>query len=150
MIDLIIADQDPTQALTALGALRLEFGRRLNLIPADQYNLLWVLNFPLFETDPASNRLASKHHPFTAPLPEDRALLDSEPLQVRSNAYDLVMNGMELGSGSIRIHERDLQEKIFAVLGLAPEVAREKFGFYWRLLNMGPRPTASPWGWTGW
>ena len=137
---IIIADQNPTQALTALGALRLEFGRRLNLIPKNQYNLLWVLNFPLFEEDPTTNRLASMHHPFTAPLPEEKALLDSDPLQVRANSYDLVLNGMELGSGSIRIHERSLQEKIFATLGLTPDVVQEKFGFLLEAFEYGTPP----------
>ncbi|HHW12371.1 MAG TPA: aspartate--tRNA ligase [Firmicutes bacterium] len=137
---IIIADQNPTQALMALGALRLEFGRRLNLIPENQYNFLWVLNFPLFEKDAATGRLVAMHHPFTSPLPEEKALLEVEPLKVRANAYDLVLNGMELGSGSIRIHERSLQEKIFATLGLSPDVVQEKFGFLLEAFEYGTPP----------
>jgi len=137
---LIIADQNPTQALTALGALRLEFGRRLNLIPENQYNLLWVVDFPLFEYDATGKQLTSVHHPFTAPLPEDEDRLETEPLTVRSNSYDLVLNGTELGGGSIRIHRRDLQEKIFKILGLSPEVAKDKFGFLLEAFEYGTPP----------
>jgi len=137
---LIIADQNPNQALTALGALRLEFGRRLNLIRDNQYSLLWVVNFPLFEYDATGERLTSVHHPFTAPLPEDQERLEAEPLKVRSNSYDLVLNGTELGGGSIRIHRRDLQEKTFKILGLTPEVTREKFGFLLEAFEYGTPP----------
>lgn len=137
---LIIADQNPTQALTALGALRLEFGRRLNLIPENQYNLLWVVDFPLLEYDATGKQLTSVHHPFTAPLPEDEDRLETEPLTVRSNSYDLVLNGTELGGGSIRIHRRDLQEKIFKILGLSPEVAKDKFGFLLEAFEYGTPP----------
>ena len=136
----LIADQDPKLALTALGALRLEFAQRLNLIPADQYNLLWVINFPLFEFDQEAQRLVAVHHPFTSPLPEDSALLDSDPLAVRANAYDLVLNGTELGGGSIRIHQRPLQEKLFRVLGLSPELVQEKFGFLLEAFEYGTPP----------
>jgi len=137
---LIIADQNPNQALTALGALRLEFGRRLNLIRDDQYNLLWVVNFPLFEYDPVAQRLVSVHHPFTAPLREDEDLIATDPLKVRSNSYDLVLNGTELGGGSIRIHQPNLQEKIFQTLGLTPEVIKDKFGFLLEAFEYGTPP----------
>lgn len=137
---IIIADQKPQQALTALGALRLEFGRRLNLIPENQYNLLWVVDFPLFEEDPTANRLVSVHHPFTAPLAADNELLTADPLKVRSNSYDLVLNGVELGGGSIRIHERALQEKIFTTLGLTPTLVQEKFGFLLEAFEYGTPP----------
>lgn len=137
---IIIADQNPIQALTALGALRLEFGRRLNLIPDNQYNLLWVVDFPLFEYDVTGQRLTSVHHPFTAPLPEDLECLETEPLKVRSNSYDLVLNGTELGGGSIRIHQRELQEKIFKLLGLTAEVTKEKFGFLLEAFEYGTPP----------
>ncbi len=136
----IIADQDPKVALTALGALRLEFGQRLKLIPKDQFNLLWVINFPLFEFSEEEQRLVAVHHPFTSPLPEDSVLLDSAPLSVRANAYDLILNGTELGGGSIRIHRRDLQEKVFKVLGLAPELVQEKFGFLLEAFEYGTPP----------
>lgn len=137
---IIIADQKPQQALTALGALRLDFGRRLNLIPENQYNLLWVVDFPLFEEDPTANRLVSVHHPFTAPLAADNELLTADPLKVRSNSYDLVLNGVELGGGSIRIHERALQEKIFTTLGLTPTLVQEKFGFLLEAFEYGTPP----------
>ena len=137
---IIIADQNPTQALTALGALRLEFGRRLNLIPENQYNLLWVLNFPLFEKDPTTNRLASVHHPFTAPLPEEKALLDSDPLQVRANSYDLVSMEWNWAVVVFGFTSADLQEKIFAKLGLTPDVVQEKFGFLLEAFEYGTPP----------
>lgn len=137
---IIIADQKPQLACTALGALRLEFGHRLNLIPDNQDNLLWVLDFPLFEEDPTTNRLVSVHHPFTAPLAADNQLLATDPLKVRSNSYDLVFNGVELGGGSIRIHERALQEKIFATLGLTPALVQEKFGFLLEAFEYGTPP----------
>lgn len=136
----IIADQDAKQALTALGALRLEFAQRLNLIPDNQFNLLWVINFPLFEFDQEAQRLVAVHHPFTSPLREDNDLLDSDPLAVRSNAYDLVLNGTELGGGSVRIHQRALQEKVFAALGLAQELVQEKFGFLLEAFEYGTPP----------
>lgn len=136
---LLIADK-PDVARTAMGQIRLEFGRRLQLIPEDQYQFLWVINFPLLDYDEAEKRYVAVHHPFTSPLPEDLELLDTEPGKVRANAYDLVLNGMELGGGSIRIYQHELQEKMFKILGFTPEEARAKFGFLLDAFEYGTPP----------
>ena len=125
---------------TVLGALRLELGRREGLIPKDRWEFCWVLDFPLFHWDEQEQRLVSEHHPFTSPKSTDIELLESEPLKVRANAYDLVLNGVELGGGSIRIHTRELQQKIFDLLGLTKEEAEAKFGFFLRALEYGAPP----------
>ncbi|HEY8464925.1 MAG TPA: aspartate--tRNA ligase [Bacillota bacterium] len=136
---LLIADK-PVVALTAMGQVRLECGRRLKLINATEYKFLWVVNFPLLEYDETEKRYVAVHHPFTAPLPEDIALLESDPGKVRSDSYDLVLNGVELGGGSIRIHQRSLQEKMFQVIGLSKEEADEKFGFLLEAFEYGTPP----------
>ncbi len=137
---IMIADQDPKLALTAMGALRLEFGQRLNLIPDDQFNFLWVINFPLLEYDNKEERFVAVHHPFTSPLANEIDLLDHEPTKVRAASYDLVINGIELGGGSIRIHQRSVQEKVFSALGFSPEQAKEKFGFLLEAFEYGTPP----------
>jgi aspartyl-tRNA synthetase len=104
------------------------------------FNFLWVTDFPLVEFDSECKRYAAVHHPFTAPLDEDLALLETEPLQVRSRAYDLVLNGSEIGGGSIRIHTTDMQAKMLNLLGIAEEEAEEKFGFLLRALEFGAPP----------
>ncbi len=124
----------------ALGNLRLELGKRLNLIPQDVINCLWVTEFPLVEYDPEAKRYCAMHHPFTSPMDEDIKLLEKDPLKVRAKAYDLILNGMELGGGSIRIHRREVQEKIFALLGLTPEEAKDKFGFLLEAFEYGTPP----------
>lgn len=124
----------------ALGNLRLELGKRLNLIPQDVINCLWVTEFPLVEYDPEAKRYCAIHHPFTSPMDEDIELLEKDPLKVRAKAYDLILNGMELGGGSIRIHRREVQEKIFALLGLTPEEAKDKFGFLLEAFEYGTPP----------
>lgn len=121
-----------------LGTLRLDIANREKLAD-DQWNLLWVTDFPLFEKDEAGE-LTSSHHPFTSPLAEDIAKLADQPLSVSSNAYDLVLNGTELGSGSIRIHQRELQEQIFNLLGITPEEAELRFGFFLQALEYGAPP----------
>lgn len=136
---LLIADK-PNVALTAMGQVRLEFGRRLKLIPADHYEFLWVINFPLLEYDEEEQRYVAVHHPFTSPLEEDLDKIDSEPGKVRANAYDLVLNGTELGGGSIRIFQRGLQEKMFKVIGLSEEDAKVKFGFLLDAFEYGTPP----------
>jgi aspartyl-tRNA synthetase len=113
----------------SLGFLRREIGERLNLLDDKVYNLLWVVDFPLLEYDEESNRYKAMHHPFTSPKLEDIPLLDSEPGKVKAKAYDIVLNGVELGGGSIRIHDRELQSKMFKVLGLTEEETESKFGF---------------------
>jgi aspartyl-tRNA synthetase len=136
---LLIADK-PLIALTAMGQVRLEFGRRLRLINEAEFNFLWVVNFPLLEYDEAEKRYVAVHHMFTSPAPEDLGLLDTAPGKVRSNSYDLVLNGMELGGGSIRIFQRSLQEKIFKIIGLSTEEAYEKFGFMLEAFEYGTPP----------
>ncbi|MDZ7845403.1 MAG: amino acid--tRNA ligase-related protein [Owenweeksia sp.] len=101
---------------------------------------LWVVDFPLLEWDDDTQRYYAMHHPFTAPKPEDLQLLDSEPGQVRANAYDMVLNGNELGGGSIRIHERELQQKMFSILGFSDEEARAQFGFLMDAFEYGAPP----------
>ena len=121
-----------------LGTLRLAVAKREN--PArDEWNFLWVTDFPLFELDEAGE-LTSSHHPFTSPLAEDMAKMVDDPLSVSSNAYDLVLNGTELGSGSIRIHQRELQERIFELLGISQEEAQLRFGFFLQALEYGAPP----------
>jgi len=121
-----------------LGALRLAIAEREDLDP-EGWNLLWVTDFPLFELDEAEN-LTSSHHPFTSPKAEDADRIESEPLSVLSNAYDLVLNGTELGSGSIRIHRRDMQERIFRMLRISKDEAEARFGFFLRALDYGAPP----------
>ncbi|HHV65845.1 MAG TPA: aspartate--tRNA ligase [Peptococcaceae bacterium] len=124
----------------ALGNLRLELAKRLGLIPPGVINCLWVTEFPLFEYDEEEQRYVALHHMFTSPMDEDISLLDSDPLRVRSKAYDMIFNGMELGGGSIRIHRRDIQEKVFDLVGLSPEEAKEKFGYLLEAFEYGTPP----------
>ena len=123
-----------------LSELRLEMGSRLGLRDKNNYKCLWVVDFPLLEKDEELNRFFAKHHPFTSPKPEDIALLDSYPGAVRANAYDLVINGVEVGGGSIRIHDSTLQQKMFSVLGFTEERAQEQFGFLMNAFKYGAPP----------
>jgi len=123
-----------------LGRLRLHFGEKLKLIDKTKHNLLWVVDFPMFEMDEEANRLASMHHPFTSPNKEDMELLETDPLKCRAQAYDIVYNGNELGGGSIRIHNSELQNKIFSLLGLSQEEIDEKFGFMVNAFKYGAPP----------
>ncbi len=130
-----------TVAATTLGKLRLELAERLGLMPSNgPMRFVWVLEFPLLEYDAAQRRYTAVHHPFTAPVDEDRPLLASDPLRARAKAHDLVLNGVELGGGSVRIHERDLQEQIFQLLAIAPDHAQERFGFLLDALQYGAPP----------
>jgi aspartyl-tRNA synthetase len=140
-IILIIADQEQV-VYEALGNLRINLANDLNLINQDkkEFNFLWVANFPLLKYNLEEKRYDAVHHPFTAPLDEDLDLLDSNPLKVRSKAYDLVLNGNEIGGGSIRIHNNDLQKKIFKLLGIDDKVAEQKFGFLLQALKYGAPP----------
>jgi aspartyl-tRNA synthetase len=124
----------------ALGNLRLHLGEKLGLISSDHFALAWIVDFPLFEFDPEEKRYVSLHHPFTSPVEEDIPLLAQEPLKVRSKAYDLVLNGMEIGGGSIRIHQVDLQRQVLGLLGITPEEAEAKFGFFLEALSFGAPP----------
>jgi aspartyl-tRNA synthetase len=123
-----------------LNELRLEMGSRLGLRKKDRFNCLWVVDFPLLEYDEELNRYFAKHHPFTSPKPEDVSLLDTDPGAVRANAYDLVINGVEIGGGSIRIHDSELQKKMFSVLGFSDEQAQTQFGFLMNAFKYGAPP----------
>jgi len=123
----------------ALGELRLHLARKFNLIPQDRFKFLWVVDFPLFERD-ETGRLSSTHHPFTSPQPQDIPLLKTHPEKVKARAYDIVLNGEEIGGGSIRIHRRELQERILEILGIDRMEAREKFGFLLDALSLGAPP----------
>ncbi len=125
---------------TAIGTLRLEMGKRLGLIDPTVFKPLWIVNFPLLEWDEVSKRFYAKHHPFTSPVPQDISLLDTDPGAIRANAYDLVINGVEIGGGSIRIHNHDLQKKMFQVLGFTDELAQEQFGFLMNAFEYGAPP----------
>lgn len=138
MVFLMAGDREPV--LTLMGALRLELARRENWIPAGKWNMLWVLDFPLLEFSAEENRWVSRHHPFTSPVVEDMGLLETNPGAVRAQAYDLVLNGTEIGGGSIRIHRSDVQARIFKVLGFTEAEARDKFGFFLEALEYGTPP----------
>ena len=124
----------------ALGALRLAAAREYGLVDEDSHEFVWVTEFPLVEWDEDRRRWNASHHPFTSPDPRDLDRLESDPGSVRSRAYDLVLNGLELGGGSIRIHRPELQERVFALLGIGPEEARERFGFFLEALSYGAPP----------
>ena len=124
----------------ALGHLRLEVARRIHLIDDDRLNFLWVTEFPMFEYDEEEKRWAAKHHAFTSPMDEDIELLDTEPGMVRAKAYDIVLNGVELGGGSIRIHDQEMQRKIFTLMGFTEEEAQSRFGFLLEAFKYGTPP----------
>ena len=136
---LFVADKKSVCA-DALGALRLKLGKELGLIDPSQFNFLWVTDWPLLEYDEEEGRYYAAHHPFTMPFREDLELLDSDPSKVRAQAYDIVLNGYELGGGSLRIFERSVQEKMFSVLGFTPEEAKEQFGFLLNAFEFGTPP----------
>ena len=139
--DVILFSADSAKIVhDALGNLRLQLGEKLGLIPQHEYALVWVVEFPLMEFDRQANRYVALHHPFTAPLDEDLSLLDSEPAKVRSKAYDLALNGMEIGGGSIRIHQLELQKRILSLMGIGAEEAQAKFGFFLEALSFGAPP----------
>ncbi len=136
---LFVADK-PAVTHDVLGRLRLHLGKQLGLIDESAWRPLWVVDFPLLEQDEQARRYVAVNHPFTAPREEDVSLLDSNPLEVRAKAYDVVLNGTELGGGSIRIHRRDLQEKVFDLLGIGKEEAQSRFGFLLEALSFGAPP----------
>ena len=130
----------PKITFDALGNLRLKVAEKLNLIDKDKLNFLWVVDFPLFEYDYKEKRISATHHPFTAPVPEDIAILESDTLKVRSDTYDLVLNGNEIGGGGQRIYDSSVQAKIFNLLGISEEKAKERFGFLLDALKYGAPP----------
>lgn len=138
-IVMIVADRDQI-VYDALGALRLELAKRFELIEKDTYDLLWVTDFPLFEYSEEEKRYVAKHHPFTMPMDEDIPLLDTEPQKARAKAYDMVFNGTEVGGGSVRIHNTELQQKMFEALGFSDEDAWARFGFLLEAFKYGTPP----------
>ena len=137
---LIVADTVKNHVLTTLGALRQEVAKKLDIIPEGKFNLLWITEFPFFEWDEESETFVAMHHPFTSPLDECLPYLESDKANVRAKAYDLVLNGIELSSGSIRITDPVLQKRMFSLLGLSDEEAYEKFGFLTDAFKFGPPP----------
>ena len=141
--DLLLFAADKNKIVwNVLGALRLELAKELDLLDPNQYNFLWVTEFPLLEWSDEENRFMAMHHPFTMPMEEDWDKIDSDPGSVRANAYDIVLNGTELGGGSVRIHQDDIQEKMFEVLGFTKERAHEQFGFLLDAFKYGVPPHA--------
>jgi aspartyl-tRNA synthetase len=136
----LVGTDAPGPLAMAMGILRLEMGRELKLVDESAFRFVWITDFPLFEYDAGARRLVSVNHPFTAPLEEDLPLLDSEPRRVRAKAYDIVLNGLEAGGGSFRIHDSALQAKIFKLLSLTEEETRERFGFFIEALQYGTPP----------
>ena len=128
------------KAYTILGTLRLEMGKRLNLVDESKYCFLWVTDFPMFEWNEEEKQYVFMHHPFTAPHPEDVDRMETDPASVRARAYDLVLNGTEVAGGSIRIHDAQLQQRVFTMLGMKPEEAAQKFGFLMNALRYGAPP----------
>ena len=137
---MLIMSGDANKVRAQLSALRMELGNRLGLRKGDEFAPLWVVDFPLLEWDEESGRYHAMHHPFTSPKPEDIPLLETSPGEVRANAYDLVLNGNEIGGGSIRIYDKDLQSKMFALLGFSPEGAEAQFGFLMNAFRYGAPP----------
>jgi aspartyl-tRNA synthetase len=137
---LLILSGETNKTRTQLSALRMEMATRLGLRKPEVFAPLWVVDFPLLEWDEDSNRFHAMHHPFTSPKPEDIKLLETEPRKVRANAYDMVLNGNEIGGGSIRIHDKELQSKMFSLLGFTPEQAEEQFGFLMNAFQFGAPP----------
>ena len=136
----LIGVDKPGPVAMAMGILRLEMGKELKLVDERAYRFLWVTDFPLFERDRETGSWSSLHHPFTAPVDEDLPLIASDPGKVRAKAYDVVLNGYEVGGGSIRIHDSALQAKVFEILSLSPEEAQDRFGFFLEALTYGTPP----------
>lgn len=137
---LILSGDDAMKTRKQLSELRLEMGRQLGLRDPKKFSCLWIIDFPMYEWSDEENRLMAMHHPFTSPKPEDIPLMDTDPASVRANAYDMVINGVEVGGGSIRIHDAKLQEKTFEILGFTPEQAQAKFGFLMNAFKYGAPP----------
>lgn len=138
---LFAADKDKV-VFDVLGNLRLELARQLELLKKDEFKFLWVTEFPLLEYSEEDNRFVAMHHPFTMPMEEDLQYLDSDPGRVRAKAYDIVLNGVEMGGGSVRIHQADIQSRMFEVLGFTPERTQEQFGFLLKAFKYGVPPHA--------
>ena len=137
---LILSGDDAMKTRKQLSELRLKVADELGLRDKNKFKCLWVIDFPMYEWSDEENRLMAMHHPFTSPKPEDIPLLDTDPASVRANAYDMVINGIEVGGGSIRIHDSKLQATIFKILGFTPEQAQAKFGFLMNAFKFGAPP----------
>jgi aspartyl-tRNA synthetase len=145
----VLADASRLKACAALGTLRLELGKTRGLLDEKAWEFLWVVHFPLVEWDEEENRWSSVHHPFTSPVLDQLSLMETDPGKVAARAYDVVLNGNEVGGGSIRIHDPSVQAKAFACLGIGAEEAKERFGFFIDALSYGtPRTAVSLSGWT--
>ena len=141
--DLLLFAADKNKVVwDVLGALRLELARQMNLLDSSEYRFVWITEFPLLEWSDEENRFKAMHHPFTMPMEEDLQYIDSDPGRVRAKAYDIVLNGTEIGGGSVRIHQDDIQEKMFEVLGFTKEKAHEQFGFLLTAFKYGVPPHA--------
>ena len=138
---LFAADKDKV-VFDVLGNLRLELAKQQDLLKKDDFKFLWVTEFPLLEYSEEENRYVAMHHPFTMPMDEDLPLIDTNPGAVRAKAYDIVLNGTEMGGGSVRIHQADIQAKMFEVLGFTPEQANQQFGFLLEAFKYGVPPHA--------
>ena len=139
---LLFAADKNSLVYTVLGALRLEMAKQMGLLKKDEYKFLWITDFPLLEFSEEENRYVAMHHPFTMPVEEDLPLLDTDPGKVRAKAYDITLNGVEIGGGSVRIYQSDVQEKMFEVLGFTKESAYERFGFLLQAFQYGVPPHA--------
>ena len=137
---LLLISGEKQKSLNILSELRLEMGNRLDLRDNSKFAPVWIVDFPLFEKDEETGALHAMHHPFTSPKNEDISLLDTNPEKVKANAYDLVINGNEIGGGSIRIHDTEMQEKMFELLGFTKEQANEQFGFLMNAFKYGAPP----------
>ena len=141
--DLLLFAADKNKIVySVLGALRLELAKNMGLLHKDEYKFLWITEFPLLEWSEEENRFVAMHHPFTMPMDEDLDKLDTDPGAVRAKAYDITLNGNELGGGSVRIHQNDIQEKMFEMLGFTKEQAQERFGFLLDAFRYGVPPHA--------
>ena len=141
--DLLLFAADKNKIVyNVLGALRIEVAKQLDLIDNNKFNFLWVTEFPLLEWSDEENRFVAMHHPFTMPMDEDLSMLDTDPGKVRAKAYDIVLNGVELGGGSVRIFQPEVQEKMFEVLGFTKEAAYDRFGFLINAFKYGVPPHA--------
>ncbi len=141
--DLLLFAADKNKVVwDSLGALRLELARQMDLLDKNEYKFLWITEFPLLEWSEEQNRFTAMHHPFTMPMEEDLQYIDSDPGRVRAKAYDIVLNGNEIGGGSVRIFNPEIQSKMFEVLGFTPEQAQEQFGFLLTAFKYGVPPHA--------
>src|SRR5690606_27733824 len=139
---ILLMSGNENKVRTQLSALRMELGNRLGLVKGDEFPPLWVIDFPLLEWDEETGRFHAMHHPFTSPKPEDIHLLETDPGKARANAYDLILNGNEIGGGSVRIFDKDLQAKMFNLLGFTKEDAEAQFGFLMNAFQYGAPPHA--------